>query len=110
MKKNILLLMIFIKCSGIPHGYERISDESKIIKYYDKVEKITFFHHLELNNLNRNRNLLIYIREQEGRKSLHLKISYRGNNWIFFDEILLTNGDQNIIFNIPLYNKYTDVS
>lgn len=67
----------------------------------DKVENITYIQDKTSSQYVNSNSFYLYIAENKYRKDLWLRISYTGDNWIFFNKI---------IFNIDGHNEYISLS
>jgi hypothetical protein len=78
---------------------------NKLVKNYDDVSDVTWYHQPYFTHYN-NKNLVsIYIGKMGNYLFLRLKMSYKGEDWIFFENAFLSyDGETKQIY----FDKYTD--
>lgn len=85
---------------------KRLQAVNKLKKKYDDVAAITWYHNPYFTHYNDSNNMSIYMGKRDsGRPWLRLRMSYYGENWIFFEKAYLSyDGNTR---EIP-FDKYDD--
>lgn len=85
---------------------KRMKAVKKLISKYDDVSGITWYYNPHFTHYNNSNRLSIYMgKEKDARPWLRLRMSYEGDNWIFFEKAYISY-DGNT-FEIP-FNEYND--
>jgi hypothetical protein len=69
---------------------QRMSIVSKLRKKHDDVSNITWYYNPYFTHYNNTNRTSIYIGKKDNEIWLRLKMSYNGDNWIFFEEAYLS--------------------
>lgn len=84
---------------------KRMQAVNKLKKKYDDVSGITWYHNPYFTHYDNVNRASLYIGQNESKIWLRLKMSYEGDNWIFFEKAYLSyDGKTKEIF----FNEYND--
>ena len=84
---------------------ERLRAVKKLKKEVDDVQQITWYYNPYFTHYNNTNLTSLYMGERNGNVWLRLKMSYTGDDWIFFEQAFLSyDGNTQQIF----FNKYDD--
>lgn len=88
---------------------KRMKVVNKLIKNYDDVSGVTWYKNPYFTHYNNTNLVSIYIGQQGNSVWLRLKMSYEGDNWIFFENAYLSYDENTIPVPFDRYeNKKTD--
>ena len=84
---------------------KRMTAVKKLKKEYDDISGITWYYNPYFTHYNNDNKTSLYIGQNNSKIWLRLKMSYEGDDWIFFDNAYLSfDGETKEIF----FNKYRD--
>lgn len=84
---------------------ERLKAVKRLKSEFDDVQNITWYYNTYFTHYNNTNHVSVYMGKSERSVWLRLKMSYEGDNWIFFDKAYLSyDGHTKQI----LFNEYQD--
>ena len=107
----ILFVTLFNSCSSIPSGYTQY--ESENTNLYIKNSEFTndsYIRHKYFFNTFKETPIDLSITKEPKTKILSARFTYRGNKWIFFENVTIINANgERLEWKFKSYNKDTDV-
>ena len=93
------------KIQRVINDCKEIDNFKNIVIEHDDVENDTKVFYSGLDSISRNNNFVTYIEE----KSVFTKVGFIADDWIFFDEIIISNGTDKFEHSYKSYDITTDV-
>ncbi|WCL50805.1 hypothetical protein [Leptospira sp. GIMC2001] len=111
MKKIIFILIATtMSCAASQKGYKSISPQSRIIVKNDKIEDRSIYTHEDFVGYFSKKSIELYIIKMGKKKYLRIVFSYTGNDWIFFERMILSGVNEKIEYSIDSFDKFTNVN
>lgn len=101
---------MIMSCAASQKGYKSISPQSKILVKNDKIEDRSIYSHIDFVGYFSKKSIELYVIKKNKRKYLRIVFTYTGNDWIFFERMILSGDNQKIEYSIDSFDKFTNVN